>query len=564
MSRIVALLLVLGAVASALLVPARLAPADSAEHRPVEPAATAASSRDLVAPPPPAPPVVAAPDPVPAGPVSAEAAETPAAAGTDFPAEPPEQPPPPPETPPAPAPPPGAEAEPPAEPPPSPADDGGSGGLDALPVDEPVEPVEPVAPVVEVPDLRGDAAEGTGAVGSALADALDSLAARAPAGGCLVIRRDGETVFARNAEAPLVPASLQKLVLAEAALDILGPDYTFTTVASARAEPVGGVLAGDLYLVGAGDPLLASPHYVEMLARHGGVGTPLADLAASLVAAGLTRVEGGVVAVADRYDARTDVPEWPARFASQSVAGSLSAVAVDQGWRAPPGIESTWGLTRHPAPAQRAAELFDDLLEARSVRLPQVPRVAAGGADYSGHAVLAAVTSAPLAHYLHYLLAESDNTAAEMLLKELGRVAQGSGTTRAGALAVQQALAPRVAGLPVPSDGSGLSPRNRLTCTQTADVLDLSGPDGYVGANLGVAGRSGTMENRYRNSPAAGLVAAKTGSLDGVSAVAGFADGPGGETFTFAVIFNSGGEWLDRDGAVRFFAELMEILVVGP
>ena len=430
-----------------------------------------------------------------------------------------------------------------------------SGGVDATPIDVPAEPA------FQVPELRGGASGELGSGASTLVGALDSLVARAPTGGCLVVRRAGSPVFGRNGEAPLIPASLQKLVLAEAALRVLGPDYTFTTVALAQAEPVGGVLEGDLYLVGGGDPLLSSPLFVEVLARHGALGTPLADLAADLVAAGLTRITGGVVAVEDRYDTLRDVPDWPARFASQSVAGSLSAVAVDQGWRAPPGIISTWGLLPHPAPAQRAAEAFDDLLEARSVRIPQVPRVAPAGGDYSDHLVLAAIESAPLVAHLHYLLAESDNTLAEMLMKELGLVTRGSGTTHAGAQAVRAALVGEVPGLGVPADGSGLSPQNRLSCNLVTDVLELGGPDGYLGSNLALAGHSGTMENRYRHSPVAGLVRGKTGSLDGVATLAGFAEAAAGEPFSFAVILNSGEEWIDEASAFAFFADLLEILV---
>ena len=433
-----------------------------------------------------------------------------------------------------------------------------AGGEEAGAVDEPAEPA------IQVPGLRNGSGGSNGPTDAALVAALDSLAARAPTGGCLVVQRAGETVFGRNGDAMLIPASLQKLPLAEAALAILGPDYTFTTTALAETALTGGVLDGDLYLVGGGDPLLSTPDFVAMLADHQSAGTPLADLAGDLVGAGLTRINGSVVAVADRYDTLTTVPTWPARFAGQSIAGSLSAISVNQGWRAPRGLLSTWGLPPQPQPSLRAAAIFDDLLEARSVRIPNFPRVAAAGGDYSGHVVLATVESAPLAANLHYLLAESDNTLAEMLLKEIGLVARGSGTTAAGAAAVQQVLAGRIPGLAVPADGSGLSPRNRLSCSQVIDVLELGGPNGHVGANLGVAGRTGTMENRYRNSPAAGLVQGKTGTLDGVASLAGFARAAGGDVFSFAVILNSGTEWINSEAAFGFFTDLVEILVGAP
>ena len=432
---------------------------------------------------------------------------------------------------------------------------------------EPAEPasagnqVEPAEDTTPIPQLGG-ASGGPGSPrDAALVGALDALAARAPTGGCLAVRRGGETVFSRNAEAMLIPASLQKLVLAEAALAILGAGYTFTTVVLADAPLTGDILNGDLYLVGGGDPLLSTPDFVAMLADHNSTGTPLADLAAHLTAAGLTGITGGVVAVADRYDTLIDVPTWPARFAAQSVAGSLSAISVNQGWQTPPGLTTTFGLPRHPNPALRAAEIFDDLLEVRSVRIPAFPRVASGGGDYSGLVVLAALESAPLAAGLHLLLTESDNTLAEMLLKEIGLVAAGAGTSAAGARAVHGVLAPRIPGLSVPADGSGLSPSNRLSCSQVTDVLALGGPGGLVAANLAVAGRSGTLENPYRNSPAKDLVRAKTGSLNGVAALAGFAEAPGGDVLSFAMILNSGGDWIDQPAALEFFAEVLEVLV---
>ncbi len=557
--RLLAPLAVVAIAASILLIPGQLGDSETA-HRPaisppalLTPAETPPEGASL-----PLPMAVEEQAPAPKVPPSdAALEETGAAANTPSPTSPAAPTTSAPASPSASLPPPAPEPAPPSEP---------ASAAPEQPEDSPAAPIEvPPETNAASPDLRQGAATTQGPAGSSLTDALTAVIERAPGRDyCLAVHRGGQTVFARNAETKLVPASLQKLVLVEAALRVLGPDYTFKTMVMAAAEPAGGVLDGDLYLVGGGDPLLSTPHYLEMLASHGGVGTPLAKLADNLVAAGVGRLTGGVVAVADRYDTRTTVASWPDRYAAQSVAGSLSALSVDQGWRAPPGITSTWGLAPHPAPAQRAAEAFDDLLEARSVRIPLVPRAAAAGGNYDSLVTLATIESEPLSVYLHYLLAESDNTLAEMLLKELGLVSAGRGTTRAGAQAVQQALAAEIPGLATPADGSGLSPENRLSCSQIAEVLDFGGARGQVASALAVAGRSGTMENRYRNSPLAGLVRGKTGSLNGVAALAGFAEPPGGEPYNFVVILNSGEEWLDRDVAFGFFTDLLEILVANP
>ena len=423
---------------------------------------------------------------------------------------------------------------------------------EAIPIDD----LDDVAP--SVPSL----AQGGGATGaSPLLNALESLMATAPAGGCIVVSRAGEPIFYRNPEALLVPASLQKLVLAAAALEILGANHVFTTSVLASGRPIDGLLEGDLYLLGGGDPLLSTPHFVEMLAAGNFVGTPLDQLAAGVTSTGLSAIAGGVVAVADRYDSERNVPHWPSRFAAQNVSGSLSAAGVNLGLVAPLGIVTAWGLAPHPTPALAAAADFDDLLEARTVRIPELPSVAAAGGDYSELVTLATVASAPLANLLRYILTESDNTAAELLLKELGYRTRGRGSTAAGASAAHAVLADDIAGLVLPADGSGLSPQNRLSCRQTTDLLDNSGPGGPLVSYLAIAGRTGTMENRYRNSSVAGLVRAKTGSLNGVASLAGFATAPDGVPLTFAVILNSDDDWLNGG---PFFARLLEVLVSIP
>ena len=569
MLRILGSLLLLVAVVVALVVPDRLA-----EDPPLEDAAGASGAGV------PQPPVTALPAPATSAPqstavepdsVTAEASEEDCCDPEASPAASPAQPvtdEPPPVTPTTQAP------DQPDEPPPvtpttQAPDQPDEPAPGATTQEEPADPAEtpipePAEDPAAIPDLGGGSGEAAGGPESPFSDDLASLAARAPSGGCLVVSRRGEHLFARNPETALIPASLQKLPLAAAALEILGPDYTFQTTAMARAEPVGGVLDGDLYLVGGGDPLLSTPSFAAMLTQHGAVGTPLAALAAELVEAGLSRIEGGVIAVEDRYDAFARVPDWPQKYDTQSVAGSINAIAVNQGYRTPPGISSTWGLLPHPTPALRAATVFDDLLEARSVVIPQSPAVAVRGGDYRDFVELASLTSAPLSDYLRYMLSESDNTVAEMLVKELGLVSAGTGSSGAGTLAAHGALADEIPLLAVPADGSGLSPQNLLTCAQVVEVLDIGGPDSAVASGLAVAGRSGTMENRYAGTPVEGLVRGKSGSLDGVASLAGFATTTGGGSLTFAVILNSPSGWIDNNAAGAFFGELLRILVTHP
>ena len=394
---------------------------------------------------------------------------------------------------------------------------------------------------------------------------LTALAVHSPPESCIVVRQAGEELFAKDADEPLTPASLQKLATAQAALSALGPDHVYRTTAIAEALPVDGVLPNDLYLVGGGDPLLSTPDYAALLAQQGAAATSLDELAAALVSAGLTRVSGGVIAVEDRYDGATAVASWPESWAENGVTGTLNAVALNQGYQTPEGIAGTAGLLPEPEPALRTAALFDDMLEARSVRIPERPGTSVPDRDFSGYVTLGTIESAPLAEYLRFMLNESDNTTAELLLKEIGLARSGTGSTLDGALAVLDLLAAE-AGRPIlvfpPADGSGLSPENELSCRQVVDILEIGGADGLLASYLPIAGESGTLRNRFTDSTAVGLVRAKTGSLPGVASLAGFASGSDGRPLTFAAILN--GDDLAETTADAFFQQLLEILVAHP
>ncbi len=391
---------------------------------------------------------------------------------------------------------------------------------------------------------------------------LRALAVQAPERTCIAVRQGGEDLFLLNPAVPLVPASVQKLATAQAALSALGADYTYRTTAIAEAPPAAGVVPNDLYLVGGGDPLLATPAYELLLAAEGAIATPLDDLAADLVGAGLTRISGGVIAVENRYDNASTVASWPEEWVQNGAIGTLNPVALNQGYQTPEGIGGTAGLLPEPEPALHTAALFDDMLEARSVAIPERPGVAAPERDFTGYVELASVESAPLEEYLRFMLTESDNTTAEMLLLELGLQHTGTGSTLDGALAVLEILAAE-AGRPVlvfpPHDGSGLSPENELTCAQVVEILEIGGSEGTLASYLPVAGVSGTLEGRFVDSPAAGRVRAKTGSLPGVASLAGFAEGADGRPLTFAVILN--GEELSDTTAGAFLEQFLEILV---
>jgi D-alanyl-D-alanine carboxypeptidase/D-alanyl-D-alanine-endopeptidase (penicillin-binding protein 4) len=122
------------------------------------------------------------------------------------------------------------------------------------------------------------------------------------------------------------------------------------------------------------------------------------------------------------------------------------------------------------------------------------------------------------------VLRQSDNDGAELIAKEIGRQVAGAATTSAGVAAVRADL--QADGLPVDQlsavDGSGLDRSDRASCQLIMATLQRSGPDGLLARGLPVAGQTGTLEDRFRGTAAAGRLEAKTGTLDGVSALSGF------------------------------------------
>jgi len=138
------------------------------------------------------------------------------------------------------------------------------------------------------------------------------------------------------------------------------------------------------------------------------------------------------------------------------------------------------------------------------------------------------------------MLRRSDNTTAEVLNKDLGALDGSPGTTAGGAKVVDETLTEL--GLPtdglVTVDGSGLDLGNRVTCDLLVAALDHQGPRSALADDLPVAGKTGTLRKRMKGTAAEGKIRAKTGTLNDVSALAGFATAASGEELTFAFVIN--------------------------
>ncbi|MDE0138256.1 MAG: D-alanyl-D-alanine carboxypeptidase [bacterium] len=363
----------------------------------------------------------------------------------------------------------------------------------------------------------------------------------------------------------LVPASLMKVATAAAAFEVMSPDEVFTTEVFARTEDLesvtNGVLTGDVYLVGQGDPVLSTPRYVNRYAEpvaHTDITGLANQVMAALSARGIRRIEGRIVGDESWYPdkereysgevlaGKTD-PVWRRSFVTANHSGPLSALLLNSGFSRYASSVFSQGRrqsVRAAVPAQHAASVFDDFLEARRMVITRRP-VAGVAPVPSERTMLGAVDSPPLSEIVGRMLTRSDNTIAEMLLKEIGR--RGEGSDRASAVATVHALlrgklGSAADGLLI-ADGSGLSYHNRLTCGAVAGLLEEAGPGSPLVEGLAVAGRTGTLRNchpaRSRgNEDQLLTVKGKTGSLDHVISLAGTAVAAGGETITFSMIAN--------------------------
>jgi len=364
---------------------------------------------------------------------------------------------------------------------------------------------------------------------------------------CLVVHQGGRPVFAHRPTDRLVPASTMKVLTAHAVLNRLDPDETFVTEVKATAPPgPGGVVNGPLWLVGGGDPVLVTADFAISPPSEPQVRTAFEALADALVAGGVRQVVGGVVGDESRYDVQRFVPSWKSTYLTSGQIGPISALNVNHGF-ASLGPAAAFGSQ----PDALAADVLTNLLRARGVVVTGPPQE---GAAPPGAAALARVSSPPVRDVISEMLRHSDNLTAELLVKELGHRYAGDGSTAAGVRVVRDTLSST--GLPVADfasvDGSGLDRSDLVTCNLLLGAVDAGGPSGPMAAGFPVAGRSGTLVQRFIGSPAAGRLRAKTGSLDNVTGLTGYVDSAGGgPALSFALLANE----IPDDGQGRALQE---------
>ncbi len=400
--------------------------------------------------------------------------------------------------------------------------------------------------------------------------------------------RDGVVAAAVAPDEALIPASTVKILTAACALERLGPAFRIRTLVLADAVPdVTGAVQGALYFRGGGDPELRPED--------------LWGLVADLAAGGVRQVDGDVVLDDSLFEPPGRPAGWPPPMTSPApydspqgalalawnsiqillypgsrigdtarwetaplsdlarVTGAVTTArrnAVNYSLEAapdgPPAVRVAGTVARGRAPAAEWVHLGDPTSAFGGViqRLLRAAGVSVRGVVRRGVAPSAAIVlleheSLPLARVLAPIVKNSSNFGAEMVTRLL---AAGDGETPATTAAGVQRITACAAAWEAPLDGarlvdgSGYSRSDRLSARTLVQVLKAADANPSWGADfrasLSRAGEDGSLRRRLRDF--SGRLLGKTGSLEGVAALAGFLTARRGGEFAFAILLNRG------------------------
>jgi len=420
-------------------------------------------------------------------------------------------------------------------------------------------------------------------------------AAGVPAANVSIHVRDaasGETLIDLNAAKPRSPASTIKVLTTFAALDALGPAYTWKTRAYLGGKLANGVLAGDLIIAGGGDPYMTSERWWSFVQK-------LREL-------GLAKINGDIV-IDNSYFApiaatRADFDSQPYRSYNVLPDALMVNFQTSQFTLLASPQRNAPFITINPLPANLVIknqvqvsagecvgarhEVNFDIPDAND---PKTLRVSGGLAtscgiysisraimtapDYaygtfrtmwtqSGGAIDGAMRvaptpadaalfyahdSLPLAEIIRLVNKFSNNVMARHLLLTLGAEKFGPpATAQSGRNAVRLWLANRGVEIPgfVLENGAGLSRTERVTVRGLADVLNLAWHSPFMpefAASLPLAATDGTLSNRFGAAGMQGRLRLKTGRIDDVSGLAGFVNAASGKTYIVSILVNHPG-----------------------
>ena len=392
------------------------------------------------------------------------------------------------------------------------------------------------------------------------------------------VLKTGRVVYSENALKPMIPASNLKVVTTAAAVDLLGPDFRYHTELRGGTPNAQGVLQGNLYLRGEGDPTMCLP-YVSPTA-------PWKFFVKHMQQRGIRSVTGDLVADDSAFDREFLGKGWFERYLLDSYAAPVSALSVNNnvveltitsdGVRCDPpssgflysrqvSSEDCW-ITRSPGSeiTQIRGSVPPGAVIKRGVTVanPSLFTVGAlaatmkkSGIAISGKSrlislqgevarsqstpLIARYESPRLKEIISQVNKESDNVFAQHVFKTMGMKTRGHGSAETSEQAVIAFL--RKHGVDTQGlhmvDGSGLSTLDQISPRQLVGVMHAmwQHPQGQYFVDSLPTGGEGTLQSRL-----GGLtVRAKTGTLDGHSGLSGYLVSAYGQTLGFSILVNN-------------------------
>lgn len=389
-----------------------------------------------------------------------------------------------------------------------------------------------------------------------------------------------ETLYSQDAQKYFTPASNTKLLTTAAALQQLGANYRIRTSVYSGGN-------GVLHVVGRGDPSLTDAQLAILAHQLKEKGIR----AVRQLIADDTYIQGDIVNPSWQWeDIQSDYGApinslilnqnvFSLRLLPQTVGKPLQVIWTDPNeakqWRVinqsitteenqptfinitrdfkgsilriqgQMAVKSEPQLVSLPvvAPTEYFLRRFRTALAAEKIPVAQT-FVSTSGGKYEKE--LAAVESPPLSELLTETNTNSNNLFAESLLAALAikkPPVPNQATADAGLEVMKATLTPLGVdpATYVVVDGSGLSRKNLVTpsaLVQTLQTMAKSPVASVYQASLPVAGRTGTLKNRFRDTPAEGIVQAKTGTMSGVVSLAGYVNAPKYGPVVFSIMVN--------------------------
>ncbi|MCK1996838.1 D-alanyl-D-alanine carboxypeptidase/D-alanyl-D-alanine-endopeptidase [Psychrobacillus psychrodurans] len=404
----------------------------------------------------------------------------------------------------------------------------------------------------------------------------------------------GEIVYEHYADKSVTPASTMKLLTGAAALQTLGENYRFSTSVLTEGKVKKGTLNGNLYLKGQGDPTLLKKHldsFASTLAKQG-----IKKVSGNLVGDDTwydnVRLSAGILAEDEPYYYAAPISALALSPNGDYDAGSVIVTArpgkngratnitltpatavlqvVNNSKTVPKGYKNTLKITRKVGtnkviisgnsplgtsgkkewisvtdPTAYTLDIFKKSLAEKGITFSAGSKVVQGKTPANVKA-LASRKSMKLKDLMIPFMKLSNNTIAEVLAKEMGKVVHDEGSWKAGLLVMQEYVLS--IGLDATKwkfeDASGMSYSNKISSRQLSELLYLVRSEPWYSIfnkSLPVAGSSdrlvgGTLKNRLKTAPAKGNITAKTGSLKNIKSLAGYAKTRSGETLIITVL----------------------------